>query len=131
MSQLVLTGSRSEEAASAVVDDFTARFPALQVVYVQADLGTQDGAEAPVRRCIDAFGRIDILINNAVRAAEGSRREIECVGGRGKGGSAGRRESFRERRVSLTEMKVAVCVRCLQRHLVVVAKAVQGRDGGI
>jgi 3-oxoacyl-[acyl-carrier protein] reductase len=42
-----------------------------RVLAVQADLATQEGAEQIVRRTVDRFGRIDILVNNVGKAGGG------------------------------------------------------------
>lgn len=37
----------------------------VKALVVQADLGTEEGADLVVNRCIEAFGGVDILVNNA------------------------------------------------------------------
>jgi 3-oxoacyl-[acyl-carrier protein] reductase len=41
------------------------------VVGVQADVATNDGAEAVVRAAIDRYGRVDVLVNNVGKAGGG------------------------------------------------------------
>jgi NAD(P)-dependent dehydrogenase (short-subunit alcohol dehydrogenase family) len=42
----------------------------LDTVLVKADISTADGAAALVRQATDAFGRLDVLINNAARVID-------------------------------------------------------------
>src|ERR1035441_5960554 len=42
----------------------------LDTVLVKADISTADGAAALVRQAIDAFGRLDVLVNNAARVID-------------------------------------------------------------
>ncbi len=56
------------EAASATLR--AARAPE-DVLAVQADLSTGEGVETVLRRTVDAFGGIDILVNNVGRAGGG------------------------------------------------------------
>ncbi|HKV99393.1 MAG TPA: SDR family oxidoreductase, partial [Vicinamibacterales bacterium] len=42
--------------------------PAASILTVAADVATPDGAERVVRAALDAFGRIDVLVNNVAQA---------------------------------------------------------------
>lgn len=47
------------------------------VLAVNADASTQSGAELAVKKCMDLFGSIDILVNNAASAKDGSIEKID------------------------------------------------------
>ncbi len=56
-----LPGDPVEEVAAAVRD----QYPDVEVAVYVGDVGTQDGAEACVAAALDAFGKLDVLVNNA------------------------------------------------------------------
>ncbi len=55
---------RAERALSQV------REASSDTVLVKTDIGTAAGAEAATRQAIDAFGRLDVLVNNAARVID-------------------------------------------------------------
>lgn len=72
----------SEQAARALAEDLTAC--GRKAVALQADLSTAAGAETLRRGVFEAFGRADVLVNNAGSCAYGllasmSDRQIEAV----------------------------------------------------
>jgi NAD(P)-dependent dehydrogenase (short-subunit alcohol dehydrogenase family) len=56
-----LPGDPLDEVAS----DIREQYPATRVKTLAQDVGSQDGAEAAVRQAVDAFDRLDVLVNNA------------------------------------------------------------------
>jgi 3-oxoacyl-[acyl-carrier protein] reductase len=61
--RLVVNYRQAEREARALVDEIAARGGAARAV--QADVGTADAARALVAAALDAFGRVDVLVNNA------------------------------------------------------------------
>ena len=60
---LALNGTRSPERAAPALEQLRAR--ATKVIYLQGDVGRSETRSALVAGTIDAFGRIDALVNNA------------------------------------------------------------------
>ena len=60
---MVLIGDLDEAAAAATAADLSSR--GASVVYEQIDIALPEDAERLVRRAIQEFGRIDLLVNNA------------------------------------------------------------------
>ncbi len=60
---VLAVGTRSEEAAAEALDSI--RRAGAQVAYVQADVSEAEGRKAIVEGCERAFGRVDMLVNNA------------------------------------------------------------------
>jgi NAD(P)-dependent dehydrogenase (short-subunit alcohol dehydrogenase family) len=58
---------------SPIAEETAAEFKreGLEAIGFTADVGTEAGAEAIVQRAVDAFGRIDMLVNNAGNAVSG------------------------------------------------------------
>ena len=59
----VVISSRSQEACDAVAKEFTAE--GLKAVGIACHIGKQDQRKELINKIIEAFGRIDILVNNA------------------------------------------------------------------
>ena len=55
----------------AALDDTVAAAPAGRVVGISADLTQADAIAGVIARCVDEFGRIDVLVNNAGSARPG------------------------------------------------------------
>jgi 3-oxoacyl-[acyl-carrier protein] reductase len=65
----VVLCARGADALQAAAAALVARGrPAASVLTVPADVATPDGAERVVRAALDAFGRVDILVNNVAQA---------------------------------------------------------------
>lgn len=60
---LALNGTRSPERAAPALEQLRAR--ETKVIYLQGDVGRSETRSALVAGTIDAFGRIDALVNNA------------------------------------------------------------------
>ena len=60
----LLLVSRDEAEATAAADRIAAEYP-VRAIGMAADVTDERQVEGMVARCLDAFGRIDILINNA------------------------------------------------------------------
>ncbi|MBT6275855.1 MAG: SDR family NAD(P)-dependent oxidoreductase, partial [Chromatiales bacterium] len=60
---VVINGSSNRDACDAVANE--ARSAGAQALVVMADIGKRSEAEAMAAEAIKAFGRVDILINNA------------------------------------------------------------------
>jgi 3-oxoacyl-[acyl-carrier protein] reductase len=68
----VVLCARGADALKAAAAALVARGrPAASIATVAADVATPDGAERVVRAALDAFGRIDILVNNVGKAGGG------------------------------------------------------------
>ena len=74
---------RLDEAAEVLRREVAAE----RVLAVQADLSTAEGVATVVDSTVEAFGGVDILVNNVGRAGGGG---IAEDGRRGMGGSVGR-----------------------------------------
>ena len=59
----VVISSRSQEACDAVAKEFTAE--GLKAVGIACHIGKEDQRKELINKIIEAFGRIDILVNNA------------------------------------------------------------------
>ena len=66
---LCARGAEALEAASAAL--LARGRPAASILTVVADVATPEGADRVVRTALDAFGRIDILVNNVGKAGGG------------------------------------------------------------
>ena len=62
--QVVLNGIESEDAVRPIVDKLKS-LSGKNVVYSGADLSTTEGCHALVQTCLDAFGGVDVVVNNA------------------------------------------------------------------
>ncbi|MBZ0285908.1 MAG: 3-oxoacyl-[acyl-carrier-protein] reductase [Anaerolineae bacterium] len=60
---LVINYNSNADAANEVVEQI--KTGGGQAIAVQADVGTEDGANSLIKATTDAYGKIDILINNA------------------------------------------------------------------
>ena len=60
---VVINYNSSADAANALVEEITASGGT--ALAVQADVGTEDGANNLIKTAGDAYGRVDILVNNA------------------------------------------------------------------
>ena len=68
----VVLCARGADALDAAAAALVARGrPAASILTVTADVATPDGADRVVRAALDAFGRIDILVNNVGKAGGG------------------------------------------------------------
>lgn len=67
--KLCLVYRASEDAAEAVAE--ACRAAGGDAFTVQADVSVAEAAQAAVQTCIDTFGRLDVLINNAGVTADG------------------------------------------------------------
>src|SRR5207247_9803133 len=61
--RVVITG-RDQARGAAVVDDISSGGG--EVAFVPADLSTEDGCRQLVRGAVERFGRVTVLVNNAV-----------------------------------------------------------------
>lgn len=61
----VVLSSRRQDALDAVADEIRAKHPQAQVLAKAAHVGDPQAAQACVDATIDAFGSLDVLINNA------------------------------------------------------------------
>jgi 3-oxoacyl-[acyl-carrier protein] reductase len=68
---LVVVNSRDQASADAVAEEI-----GHGAVGVGADVATEEGAASLVRRAVDAFDRIDVLVNNAGMAAAANSSEL-------------------------------------------------------
>lgn len=66
---VVVTGRRAELGAQ-VVEEIKARGGS--ALYVRTDVGVAEDLRAMVRSAVEAYGRLDILVNNAISFIEGS-----------------------------------------------------------
>ena len=62
--QIVLNGIESEEAVQPIIDKLKA-LSGGHSVYSSADLSTIEGCHSLVDTCLDAFGSVDVVVNNA------------------------------------------------------------------
>jgi short-subunit dehydrogenase len=62
--RLVLA-ARDEDELAAAADDLRSRQPFVDVVTVKADIRRRDDSERLVARAVEAYGAVDVLINNA------------------------------------------------------------------
>lgn len=61
----VLLSGLPDDPLDQVASDIREQYPETQVATFAKDVGTKEHAEACVRAAVDAFGRLDVLINNA------------------------------------------------------------------
>ncbi|MCL4133269.1 UNVERIFIED_CONTAM: hypothetical protein GTU68_025390 [Idotea baltica] len=71
----LLLVSRNEEEAQAAAAKITEEYP-IKAVGMAADVSCEDQVQEMVARCIEEFGRVDILINNAGINIRGSIEEL-------------------------------------------------------
>ncbi|OLT62774.1 3-ketoacyl-ACP reductase [Moorena bouillonii] len=60
---LAINGMRDESAVSGLLEDL--RKYQVEVVYCQGNVGEQEDRQAILQKCLDQWGRIDALVNNA------------------------------------------------------------------
>lgn len=58
-------------------EDFVGKY-GNQVLAVQSDAAAFDAAEEAVKACVDRFGQLDVLVNNAASAKDGSILHLEA-----------------------------------------------------
>lgn len=63
-----------DPVAESVAADLAAEF-GVEVVHARVDIATEDGAQAMVRACVERWGGIDVLVNNAWAGAHVGRVE--------------------------------------------------------
>ena len=61
--KIVATGTSPEETAAENIDRI--RKAGSDCIYVRSDLGEEEGRKHAVKSAMDAYGRIDVLVNNA------------------------------------------------------------------
>ena len=66
--RVVVNYQANAEAAETVVADI--RAAGAEAIAVQADVSTEEGARALAKAALDAYGRVDILVNNATPPIE-------------------------------------------------------------
>ena len=71
----LLLVSRNEAEAQAAADKIAAEYP-VKATGMAADVTCEDQVQAMVKRCVDEFGRVDILINSAGINIRGAIEEL-------------------------------------------------------
>lgn len=63
--KVALNGRRLNEPAEAALKEFEAAYGVDNIVFAGADIGKPDQVDAMVKTAVDAFGRVDVLVQNA------------------------------------------------------------------
>ena len=61
----VLLSGLPDDPLDQVADDIREQYPDVEVAVFAGDVGDQETAEACVQAAVDAFGKLDVLVNNA------------------------------------------------------------------